>query len=148
MRVCPGAINMERGRAQQLRQNNVSLGLHAEISVLVVPKQRSEGLARNQKWALRPSFLTLIITFQQNYRYNQLVVTPNDRNSRPLLLNDPLQFLSRLTLVLGSSQRRKFTWSTWCQDLSSSSTYLPLWQVDPSTRDKYMHVNGIQKTWR
>ena len=68
-------------------------------------------------WALLLSFLASTTIFRQNYNKNQLVVTPNEMAGlyccdQPL--KDLLLFLSGLCLVLGSSQRRQFT---WCQDL-------------------------------
>ena len=64
------------------RRKNFTLGLHAEISVHVVPKKkRFEEEPQNQKCNSGPSALftrlVLITTFQQNYHNNQLVVTPN-----------------------------------------------------------------------
>ena len=60
-------------------------------------------------WALLPSLLALITTFQQNYHNNQLVVVPNEmvgRYCHDYPLNDPPPFLPGLSLVLGSSRRQ------------------------------------------
>ena len=62
------------------------LGLHAEISVRVVPKYRrfekelkmAGDKNKHTIWALLLSFLALTTTFQQNYHNSQLVVTPNE----------------------------------------------------------------------
>lgn len=51
------------------RWNNFTMGLHAEISVRVVPKYR-----RFEK-ELKMALTTI---FQQNYQNNQLVVTPSE----------------------------------------------------------------------
>ena len=68
------------------KRNNFTLGLHAEISVRVVPKYgrfEKEFIMAGDKnkhalWAL-PLFLrALIITFLQNYDSNTLVVTLNE----------------------------------------------------------------------
>ena len=68
--------------------NNFTLGLHEEISVRIVPKDRRfendwgiENGGRQKKhtiWALLLSLLALTTNFQQNYHNNQLVVTPNE----------------------------------------------------------------------
>ena len=57
------------------RRNNFTLGLHAEIVVLVVPKKRmfetelrmAGDKNKNAIWAPLLSSLGLISTFQQNY---------------------------------------------------------------------------------
>ena len=76
---------MKRGRSffqvDPKRRNNFRLGLHAEISVRIVPKQRrfekelkmAGDENKNAIWALLLSLLALINTYN-----NQLVVTPNE----------------------------------------------------------------------
>ena len=47
-----------------------------------------------------------------SHNYDQLLVTPNEMVGlycRDYLLNDPLPFLTVLSLVVGSSQRKQFT---------------------------------------
>ena len=68
-------------------------GLHAEIWVRVVPKQK-----RNQRWRVTEAKMT----FQQNYHNNQLVVTPNEMVCLYCHLNDPTPIQSGLSLVLRS----------------------------------------------
>ena len=70
----------------------------AEISVRVVPKYRriEKGLEslkmaggknkQNASWALLLSLLELLTTFQQNYDNNQLVVMPNEMETKRLIL--------------------------------------------------------------
>ena len=70
----------------------------AEISVRVVPKYRriEKGLKslkmaggknkQNASWAHLLSLLELLTTFQQNYDNNQLVVTPNEMETKRLIL--------------------------------------------------------------
>ena len=68
------------------RRNNLTLGLHAEISVRVVLKQRrlkkelkmAADKNKNVIWALLLCLLACITSFQQNYHNNQLVVTPTE----------------------------------------------------------------------
>ena len=77
-------------------------------------------------WTLLLSLLASITTYQQNYDNYELVVTPNEMVGLYRLdypLNDPLSFLSGLSLERGSSQRKQFT---WCQDLPSTRIFLPL----------------------
>ena len=72
---------MEKGR-----RINFTLGLHAEILVRVVPKFRMfqkelkmpDDKNKHTILALLLSLLALTTSFQQNYRKNQLVVTPNE----------------------------------------------------------------------
>ena len=90
---------------------------------------------KNAIWALLLSLLAIITTFQQNYHNDQLscMVTPNEMVGlycRDQPLNDPPPFLRGLSLILGSSQRRQFT---WCWDLPSTRIFLTLRQEDPST---------------
>ena len=131
---------------------NFTLGLHATILVRVLAKYRmfekELKMARDKNkhtiWALLLSLLVLTTSFQHNYHNNQLVVTPNEvvgLYCRDQPLNDPPLFLSVFfSLVLGSFQRRQFT---WCQDQLGRSQY----QEDPSSRNKYnpLHVSRIQK---
>ena len=104
---------------------NFTLGLHATILVRVLAKYRmfekelkmAGDKNKHTIWALLLSLLALTTSFQHNYHNNQLVLTPNEMVSlycRDQPLNNPLLFLSGLSQVLGSSQRRQFT---WCQDL-------------------------------
>ena len=68
------------------RRNNFTLGLHAQISVRVVPKKRrfekelkmTGDKNKNCNLVLLLSLLALITTFQQNYHNYQLVVRPNE----------------------------------------------------------------------
>lgn len=64
---------MERGRPcyqeDPRRWNKFTMGLHAEISVRVVPKYRRFG---------KELKMALTTVFQQNYQNNQLVVTPSE----------------------------------------------------------------------
>ena len=72
---------MEEGR-----RINFALGLHAEILVRVVPKCRmfqkelkmADDKNKRTILALLLSLLALTTSFQQNYRKNQLEVTPNE----------------------------------------------------------------------
>ena len=79
-----GAVYMREEDSR--KRDNFTLGLHAEISVRVVPKYgrfEKELIMAGDKnkyvvWA-RPLFLrALIITFLQNYDSNTLVVTLNE----------------------------------------------------------------------
>ena len=131
---------------------NFTLGLHATILVRVLAKYRmfekelkmAGDKNKHTIWALLLSLLALTTSFQYNYHNNQLVVTPNEvvgLYCRDQPLNDPPLFLSVFfSLVLGSSQRRQFT---WCSDQLGRSQY----QEDPSSRIKYnpLHVSRIQK---
>ena len=82
---------------------------------------------KNAIWALLPSLLALITTFQQNYHNYELVVAPNemvDFYCRDLL-NDPPPFLSGLSQV----QVRVFFLAktvTWCEDLPRTRIFLLL----------------------
>ena len=49
-----------------MKANNLSLGLHAEISVRVVPKKDRGGIKNNGRQK------------KCNYHMNQIVVTPNE----------------------------------------------------------------------
>ena len=80
-----GAVYM-REEDPYRKRNNFTLGLHAEISVRVVPKYRrferelkmAGDKNKHAVWAL-PLFLRAsIITFLQNYDSNTLVVTLNE----------------------------------------------------------------------
>ena len=65
-------------------------GLHAEISVRVMPQKRrlekelklAGDKNKNAIWALLLSLLALITTFQKNYHNYQLVPTPNEMAGR------------------------------------------------------------------
>ena len=67
----------------------------------------ASDINKNAIWALMLSLLALIITFQQNYHNNQLVVTPNEIRvglyCRDMPLNDPPPFLFGSYLVLAGS---------------------------------------------
>ena len=64
------------------RRNNFTLGLHAGISVRVVPKYRrfekdikmAGDKNKHTIWALLLSLLALSTIFQQNYHNNQLML--------------------------------------------------------------------------
>ena len=125
----------------------------------------TEGSRRNQshvRWraakkkkkkasrALLLSLLELITTFQQNYDNNQLVVIPDEMETkRPIL---PWLATERpapsfvwfvpSTRIFEASAVYMVLESSSCQDLPTS------WQ-DPRARDKYnpLHVNWVQKTY-
>ena len=81
---------MEGGRSQcqedPRRLDNFMLGLHAGISVCVVPKYRrfekklkmAGDKNKHAIWALLLSLLALITTLQLNYHNNQLVVMTDE----------------------------------------------------------------------
>ena len=82
---------------------------------------------KNAIWALLPSLLALITTFQQNYHNYQLVVAPNEMVGFYCRdpLNDPPPFLSGLSQV----QVRIFFLAktvTWCEDLPRTRIFLLL----------------------
>ena len=66
------------------------MGLHAEISVRVMPQKRrlekelklAGDKNKNAIWALLLSLLALITTFQKNYHNYQVVPTPNEMAGR------------------------------------------------------------------
>ena len=66
------------------------MGLHAEISVRVMPQKRRlekelklvGDKNKNAIWALLLSLLALITTFQKNYHNYQVVPTPNEMAGR------------------------------------------------------------------
>ena len=99
---------MEEGRSSKAGQ--LFVGLHAEISVRVVPKSKKElktagDKNKNAIWALL-LLLALTTTFLQNYHNNQVLVTPNEMVGLLPSVTTKLPaaiFFSGLSLVLGSS---------------------------------------------
>ena len=129
-----GAVYM-REEDPYRKRNNFTLGLHAEISVRVVPKYRrferelkmAGDKNKHAVWAL-PLFLRAsIITFLQNYDNNTLVVT----------LNEMAYFVPSTRILLVK---------TVYMELGSS--YLLAKKIQPlGTSTTHLHINRIQKTY-
>ena len=112
------------------------MGLHAEISVRVVPKygrfekelKMAGGKNKHPVWAL-PLFLRAsIITFLQNYDCNTLVVTLNEMAC--FVPSTRILLVKAVYMELGSS----YLLAKKIQPLGTSTTHMAR-EEDPSTRN-------------